>query len=131
MSDDSFSDFQDESFDYAVCNECGVRVDGPRYSAGVMFCARCAIGERGGMPSMDDVYGGNTLKADEMPLNFKAVLTVEHGLIPPTPNVDELDPRCPLAIVRGEPLVRPVEHVLANAIGFGGYYFSALVIGRA
>ena len=60
-----------------------------------------------------------------------AVLTVEHGMIPPTPNVDELDPRCPLAVVRGEPLARPVEHVLANAIGFGGYYFSALVVGRA
>jgi 3-oxoacyl-(acyl-carrier-protein) synthase len=60
-----------------------------------------------------------------------AVLTVEHGVIPPTPNVDEIDPRCPLAIVRGEPLARPVEHVLAHAIGFGGYYFSAFVIGRA
>jgi 3-oxoacyl-[acyl-carrier-protein] synthase II len=60
-----------------------------------------------------------------------AVLTVEHGLIPPTRNVDEIDPRCPLAIVRGEPLARPVEHVLANAIGFGGYYFSAFVVGRA
>jgi 3-oxoacyl-(acyl-carrier-protein) synthase len=60
-----------------------------------------------------------------------AVLTVEHGVIPPTPNVDEIDPRCPLAIVRGEPLARPVEHVLAHAIGFGGYYFSAFVVGRA
>ncbi|HEY5920129.1 MAG TPA: beta-ketoacyl synthase N-terminal-like domain-containing protein [Kofleriaceae bacterium] len=59
-----------------------------------------------------------------------AVLTVEHNLIPPTPNVDELDPRCPLAIVRGEPLARPVEYVLAHAIGFGGYYFSAFVVGR-
>ena len=59
-----------------------------------------------------------------------AVLTVEHGLIPPTPNVDAIDPRCPLAIVRGEPLARPVDHVLAHAIGFGGYYFSAFVIGR-
>ncbi len=60
-----------------------------------------------------------------------AVLTVEHGLIPPTPNVDAIDPRCPLTIVRGEALARPVGHVLANAIGFGGYYFSALVVGRA
>jgi 3-oxoacyl-[acyl-carrier-protein] synthase II len=60
-----------------------------------------------------------------------AVLTVEHGLIPPTPNVDEIDPRCPLAIVRGEPLARPVDNMLANAIGFGGYYFSAFVVGRA
>lgn len=60
-----------------------------------------------------------------------AVLSVEHGVVPPTPNVDEIDPRCPLAIVRGEPLVRPIEHVLAHAIGFGGYYFTAFVVGRA
>lgn len=29
------------------------------------------------MPSMDDVYGGNTLKAEDVPPNFRAVLTVE------------------------------------------------------
>lgn len=29
------------------------------------------------MPMMDDVYGGNSLKAEELPPNFKAVLTVD------------------------------------------------------
>lgn len=29
------------------------------------------------MPMMDDVYGGNTLKAEDLPQNFRAVLTVE------------------------------------------------------
>lgn len=30
------------------------------------------------MASMDDIYGGSALKAEEVPLNFRAVVTVEH-----------------------------------------------------
>lgn len=30
------------------------------------------------MPSMDDIYGGNSLKAEEVPVNFQAVVTVEN-----------------------------------------------------
>jgi 3-oxoacyl-[acyl-carrier-protein] synthase II len=60
-----------------------------------------------------------------------AALTVERGVIPPTMNVGELDPRCPIALVRDAPLERPVDHVLLNAIGFGGFYYASAVIGRA
>lgn len=30
------------------------------------------------MASMDDIYGGSALKAEEVPPNFRAVVTVEH-----------------------------------------------------
>jgi 3-oxoacyl-(acyl-carrier-protein) synthase len=60
-----------------------------------------------------------------------AALSVEAGVIPPTINVDALDERCPLDVVRGEPRRRALDYVLANATGFGGFYFSAFVIGRA
>lgn len=30
------------------------------------------------MASMDDVYGGTALKAEEMPADFRAIVTVEH-----------------------------------------------------
>jgi len=60
-----------------------------------------------------------------------AALSVEHGVLPPTINCDELDARCPIDLVRGEPRRGPLELVLANATGFGGFYFSALVVGRA
>jgi 3-oxoacyl-[acyl-carrier-protein] synthase II len=60
-----------------------------------------------------------------------AALSLEHGVLPPTMNVDELDPRCRLAIVRGEPRRAPLELVLANAIGFGGFYYGALVLGTS
>jgi 3-oxoacyl-(acyl-carrier-protein) synthase len=59
-----------------------------------------------------------------------AALSVEHGLLPPTINVDALDPRCPLDLVR-EPRRLALDYVLANATGFGGFYYSAFVIGRA
>ncbi len=59
-----------------------------------------------------------------------AALSVEHALLPPTLNVDALDPRCPIDVVRGEARRLPLDFVLANATGFGGFYFSGLVIGR-
>jgi 3-oxoacyl-[acyl-carrier-protein] synthase II len=62
---------------------------------------------------------------------ISAVLTIEHGIVPPTTNVDEIDPRCPITIVKGEPKRMTVDHVLANAIGFGGYYYASVVFGRA
>jgi 3-oxoacyl-(acyl-carrier-protein) synthase len=61
-----------------------------------------------------------------------AALSVEHGLLPPTINVDALDPRCPLDLVGSDgPRRLAVDYVLANATGFGGFYYSAFVVGRA
>ena len=58
-----------------------------------------------------------------------AALSIRHNLVPPTLNIDHLDPRCPLRIPP-EPHRTPINHILANAIGFGGFYYSALVISR-
>jgi 3-oxoacyl-[acyl-carrier-protein] synthase II len=61
-----------------------------------------------------------------------AALSIEHGLLPPTINVDALDERCPLDLVRGVgPRRVALHYVLANATGFGGFYYSAFVVGRA
>lgn len=30
------------------------------------------------MPSVDDIYGGDALKAEELPQNFRALVTIEH-----------------------------------------------------
>jgi 3-oxoacyl-[acyl-carrier-protein] synthase II len=59
-----------------------------------------------------------------------AALSVEHGLVPPTRNVEHQDERCPLRLVRERALEMRLDHVLINSIGFGGFYHSALVIGR-
>lgn len=56
-----------------------------------------------------------------------AVLSIENGTIPPTCNVDNLDPKCSINLVRGESKRHPSKYVLANSIGFGGFYYSSLV----
>jgi 3-oxoacyl-(acyl-carrier-protein) synthase len=59
-----------------------------------------------------------------------AALSLERGMIPPTGNASDLDPRCPIALVK-TPRAQQLENVLLNAIGFGGFYYASLVLGRA
>ncbi len=51
------------------------------------------------------------------------VLTLHHRQVPPTINVDDLDPKVPLDVVRKEP--RPLGEgdlsALNNSFGFGGH----------
>ena len=58
-----------------------------------------------------------------------AVLSIENDTIPPTCNVDELDPKCSINLVRGKSKRHPSKYVLANSIGFGGFYYSSLMFG--
>jgi len=58
---------------------------------------------------------------------ISAALTIHHGLIPPTINIGRIEPRCALNVVQGQALRVEVRHLLANAIGFGGYYYAAAV----
>jgi len=50
-----------------------------------------------------------------------SVLTIHHGLIPPTYGLEQLDPEIHLDVVQGE--ARPFEPgpVLSNSFGFGGH----------
>jgi len=48
------------------------------------------------------------------------LLALQHGVIPPCRNLDNPDPRCLLAFVRGEPLKRPIRTALKNSFAFGG-----------
>lgn len=58
-----------------------------------------------------------------------AVLSIEHGRIPPTINVTEQDEQCPINLVK-EGREADVRNVLTNAIGFGGFYYASAVFGR-
>lgn len=48
------------------------------------------------------------------------LLTIRHGLIPPTANLETLDPACPLDIVTGGARTVQVDVAVNNAFGFGG-----------
>ena len=48
------------------------------------------------------------------------VLTVQHGVIPPTANLDSLDPAIEVDVVVKMPRYRPVDVAISNSFGFGG-----------
>lgn len=59
-----------------------------------------------------------------------AVQSLTTGFVPPTINCDELDPKGePLNLIRQRFELRP-EFVMTHAIGVGGYYYAAQVLGR-
>jgi hypothetical protein len=59
----------------------------------------------------------------------KTVLLRRAGIMPPTRNLEQPDPACPLRHIPNEALRGPVRHALTNAFGFGGSN-GTLVISR-
>jgi 3-oxoacyl-[acyl-carrier-protein] synthase II len=49
-----------------------------------------------------------------------AALTLSHGVIPPTMNLEEPDPECDLDYCPGRPRTQRVRTLLSNSFGFGG-----------
>ncbi|MBL1096467.1 beta-ketoacyl-[acyl-carrier-protein] synthase family protein [Streptomyces coffeae] len=52
---------------------------------------------------------------------LSAILAVRDGAIPPTRNLDTLDPEVKLDVVAGGPRRGPLTAALANSFGFGGH----------
>jgi 3-oxoacyl-[acyl-carrier-protein] synthase II len=50
-----------------------------------------------------------------------AVLSIVHGVVPPTTNFTQPDPGCDLSYAFNSPVRRPVRVALSNAFGFGGH----------
>jgi nodulation protein E len=48
------------------------------------------------------------------------VLGLQHGIVPPTANFTEPDPRCDLDVVANTPRLLAVEYALSNSFAFGG-----------
>jgi beta-ketoacyl ACP synthase len=58
------------------------------------------------------------------------VLALREGVIPPTRNLENLDPKIDLDVVAGEPRYGQFDVAVKNSFGFGGHNVS-LVFGRA
>jgi 3-oxoacyl-[acyl-carrier-protein] synthase II len=50
-----------------------------------------------------------------------SILSIVHGVVPPTINLENLDPQCDLNIAANAAVHRPVRVALSNAFGFGGH----------
>jgi len=55
-----------------------------------------------------------------------SVLSIVHSIVPPTINLDTLDPACCLSVARNAAVSRPIAVALSNSFGFGGHNTSAL-----
>jgi len=55
-----------------------------------------------------------------------SVLSIVHGLVPPTINLSQLDPACALNVVANTAQQREVRVALSNAFGFGGHNTAAI-----
>ncbi|WP_331726085.1 beta-ketoacyl-[acyl-carrier-protein] synthase family protein [Streptomyces sp. NBC_00470] len=56
-----------------------------------------------------------------------SVLTLEHGLIPPTANLEVVDPAVKLDVVTGRAREADVAAVVSNSFGFGGHNVSLVL----
>jgi 3-oxoacyl-[acyl-carrier-protein] synthase II len=48
------------------------------------------------------------------------VLSLSRGVLPPTINVDEQDPECPLDVIPNHAREKRVDYAMSNSFGFGG-----------
>jgi beta-ketoacyl ACP synthase len=49
------------------------------------------------------------------------VLALRDGVIPPTLNLENLDPEVDLDVVAGEPRTGDFQYAISNSFGFGGH----------
>ncbi len=55
------------------------------------------------------------------------ILSIKHGVIHPTINLDNADPNCDLDYVPKTPRERKVRYAISNSFGFGGHNASVIV----
>ncbi|MBF9067161.1 beta-ketoacyl-[acyl-carrier-protein] synthase family protein [Streptacidiphilus sp. NEAU-YB345] len=73
---------------------------------------------------------GHTLGAAGGIESVFTVLALEHQLVPPTANLDSLDPDIPVDVVAKEARPARFDHAVKTSLGFGGHN-AALVFARA
>lgn len=92
-------------------------VFGPEMPRLPVYSAKGALGQHGA--------GSAAFQA------ITACLSLATGLVPPTLNGEQMDPRCaPMRLVTAPTRVDPAR-TLVHAIGFGGFYYSALALDHA
>jgi 3-oxoacyl-[acyl-carrier-protein] synthase II len=76
----------------------------------------------GGRPAVTSIKGvtGHSLGAAGAIEAACTVLTVQHGVVPPTANLEYQDPKIDIDVVAGSPRAMPIAAAISNSFGFGG-----------
>ncbi|MCR9131181.1 MAG: beta-ketoacyl-ACP synthase II [bacterium] len=93
---------------------------------------RAVIGDSGASPSISGTKSmtGHLLGAAGAVEAIAGIKAMEHNLVPPTINVDNLDPATEgLDIVINEPKEREINYVMSDTFGFGGHN-TIVILGR-
>jgi 3-oxoacyl-(acyl-carrier-protein) synthase len=84
------------------------------------------FGEGGVLVSSSKSLVGHTMAAAGSLEAVATILALEHGLIPPTANLSEVDPAVPFDCVPGTARPADIEAALSNSFGFGGQNVSLI-----
>jgi 3-oxoacyl-[acyl-carrier-protein] synthase II len=90
---------------------------------------RAVFGEAGPPVSATKAVTGHLLGASGAVEAAVSVAALGRGVLPPTHNLEDPDPGCPLDHVRGAARAARAEAVVSTSFGFGGHNLS-LVFGR-
>ncbi len=90
---------------------------------------KAVIGDSGASPKISSTKSmtGHLLGAAGAAEAIASIKAIQHGIIPPTINVDNMDPETEgLDIVTGDPVEAEVNYAMSNTFGFGGH--NAIVV---
>ncbi|MEU3960416.1 beta-ketoacyl-[acyl-carrier-protein] synthase family protein [Streptomyces buecherae] len=88
---------------------------------------RAVFGDRSPAVSSTKSMTGHLLGGSGAVEAVVCALALTRGALPPTHNLDEVDPRCDLDHVRGAARRQRVEAVISNSFAFGGHNVSLLL----
>jgi 3-oxoacyl-[acyl-carrier-protein] synthase II len=95
----------------------------PLGDASESSAVRRVLGDHAGRVTVTSTKSmtGHMLGAAGAAEAIASVLSIVHGVVPPTINLDDPDPEIGLAVAGNAPVRRAVRVALSNAFGFGGH----------
>jgi len=98
----------------------------PQNDRAEALALRRVFGEGGVLVSSTKSLVGHTMAAAGSVEAAATILALQHGLLPPTANLEHLDPEVPFDCLPGTARLADVGVALSNSFGFGGQNVSLL-----
>jgi 3-oxoacyl-[acyl-carrier-protein] synthase II len=112
------ADIPADAIDYVKAHGSGTRLNDPTEVVAI----RKALGHRAEQVLVNATKGlhGHALGASGAIETAIVALSLSHGCLPATANLEHLDPACDLQFIQGEPRAFRPRYALCNSFGFGG-----------